>query len=473
MNLVKRLGISLGLLMAIPAVAQEAPPQLISINVAGAGFAGHVLPGKVGTNFFFPKDGYFAKWSDRGIKTVRFSFKWERLQPKAMGEFDPGYAALIDKALDQAGANGIHVLLDIHNYGRYYGDIVGDKVPMDAYRNLMERIALRWGNNPAVYAYDIMNEPHGGADKYWFEMAQTGIDAIRKYDRKNTLYIEGRRYSSAYHWPKYNDDLLNLKDPSDNIVYSAHMYVDQNSSGLYKEAIGEGSYMPDPMVGVNRLKPFVEWLERNGKRGHIGEFGLPGDHPRWLEILENTLTYLQQNCIPVSYWAAGEYWGKNYPVSIEPEKDGKDKPQWLIMKKYLGTGGCSAIGPKKVADKGTDSGKETSGPVNPTNPGKPETPASTSPAQPISSSKPATPVVTAPSVPNDSTETPPASNDANAEVPTAQPVASAPTATTPATNRSSAGQATSGSSGPTGPQWNGQREWAGKDAPAYQTIGSQ
>jgi endoglucanase len=346
MQFFKRLGLVLGLLAAGAAFAQEAPPDLVGINVAGAGFGPKVLPGKHGTNYFFPPDGYFDRWAERGIKTIRFSFKWERLQPKAMGEFDTEYAARIDKALDQAGAAGIHVMLDIHNYGRYYNEIVGRDVPMDVYRDLMERIASRWGSHPSLFAYDIMNEPYGDANDYWFELAQTGIDAVRKHDKKSTLYIEGRRWSSSYNWPKYNDDLLDLKDPSDNIVYSAHMYVDKHNAGLYKEKIGEKGFSPDPMVGVNRLKPFVEWLQKHGKRGHIGEFGVPGDDERWLVIMDNALAYLQENCIPMTYWAAGSHWGPNYPLSVEPLK-GKDRPQWSVLKKYLGTGNCTAIGPAK------------------------------------------------------------------------------------------------------------------------------
>lgn len=462
MNRTKRLGIGLGLslLLAAAASAQEAPPELISINVAGAGFAGHVLPGKEGTNYFFPKDGYFQKWADKGIKTVRFSFKWERLQPKAMEEFDQAYAAHIDKAINQAGSAGIKVLLDIHNYGRYYGDIVGREVPIDAYRNLMERIALRWGSNPAVYAYDLMNEPYGDAEKYWFDMAQAGIDGIRRYDKRSTLYIEGRRWSSSYHWPKYNDDLLDLKDPSNNIVYSAHMYVDKNASGLYKEKIGTNGFDPDPMVGVQRVKPFVEWLAKHGQRGHIGEFGVPYDDPRWLEIMDNTLAYLQKNCIPLSYWAAGSYWGRDYPMSVEPQ-DGKDRPQWSVLKKYLGTGGCSTIGPKReVSDSGQpqkpDFGNSKPvGPVNPVNV-TPTAPVYTTPVAVLPS-----PAPTVPSTPNASTD--------SGAVPGTMPVSSqSASASTVADRPVSRAERSS-----TGPQWAGKQEWAGKETPAYQTISAQ
>lgn len=323
------------------ASAQTKPVELIGINVAGAGFASSVLPGKHGTNFFFPPKGYYEKWQQKGISWVRFSFIWERLQPKANGEFDEAYAKLIDKTLDEAQQAGIEVMLDVHNYGRYYGKVIGtDDVPISAYQNLMERIAKRWGSHPAVYSYDLMNEPHGAANKYWPQVAQAGINGVRKFDSKNDIYVEGAEYSSALRWPKLNDNLLDLKDPADKLIYSAHMYIDPDASGLYKTALAADL---DPQIGVKRLEPFVNWLIEHNKKGHIGEFGVPAEDESGLKALDQTLAYLQKHCIPFAYWAAGPSWGKN-KLSVEPVK-GVDRPQWEVLKKYLGGGNCTRIGP--------------------------------------------------------------------------------------------------------------------------------
>jgi endoglucanase len=329
------MGISLG------AAAEGEKVELIGLNVAGAAFASSYIPGQHGTNYFFPGDDYFDKWRDKGVRRIRFSILWERLQPEMKGELDEDYARRIDTMLAEAEAHNIKVLLDVHNYGRYYGKTVGtEEAPLAIYRDLMERIARRWGENPAVYAYDIMNEPYGSANAYWPALAQVGIDGIRTYDQRKAIYVEGRNWSSAQNWPGYNDSLLALEDPADNIVFSAHIYIDPNSSGSYTEALSED---PDPMIGVNRVKPFVNWLIKHGKRGHIGEFGVPGDDPRWLVPMDNLLAYLQQQCIPFDYWAAGPSWG-GYKLSVEPIK-GEDRPQWPVLAKYLGGGSCTAIGP--------------------------------------------------------------------------------------------------------------------------------
>jgi endoglucanase len=323
--------------------AQEHPVDLIGLNIAGAGFASGVIPGKHGTNYFFPGEGYFDKWKARGIRTIRFSIIWERLQPELNAALDENYSLLMDRMFEQAAENDIRVILDVHNYSRFKGEIIGtSSVPISAYQDLMERIARRWSGYAALYAYDIMNEPYGAANEYWPTVAQAGIDGIRKYDRSRPLFIEGRAWSSSYNWPRLNEPLLALKDPADNLIFSAHAYVDSNSSGKYKEGPGDDF---DPMAGVKRVTPFVNWLIKNGKKGHIGEFGVPGDDPRWLQAMDNLLAYLQEHCIPMTYWAAGPSWG-TYKLSVEPLK-GEDRPQWAVLEKYIGQGSCSEIGPIK------------------------------------------------------------------------------------------------------------------------------
>ncbi|SDS95600.1 endoglucanase [Halopseudomonas xinjiangensis] len=317
--------------------------ELIGINVAGAEFTSKELPGKHGTHYFFPDEGYFKYWQDKGIRNVRFPVKWERLQPSLNGELDETYAELIDSMLDDAARHDMDIILDVHNYARYRGDVIGSEaVPFGAYEDLMARIAKRWHNHSALYAYDIMNEPYGDAEDNWPEAAQAGIDGIRAHDRKRPLYIEGNSWSSAARWQKYAEPLLDLKDPADNIVFSAHLYIDHDASGRYKEKPTKNF---DTSVGVKRAEPFIEWLQEHGKRGHIGEFGIPDDHPKWNEAAEELLSYLQQHCIPVSYWAAGPSWGK-YRLSIEP-KDGKDRPQMAVLEKFIGEGGCKGYGPVK------------------------------------------------------------------------------------------------------------------------------
>ncbi|TWI54369.1 endoglucanase [Pseudomonas duriflava] len=329
------------LFLAPHAQAETFPSHLIGLNFSGAGFAAQVLPGVHGTNYFFPDDSYFRRWGYRGVRVVRLPITWERLQPQLNGELDQQYAELITKALDSAKRYKMRVVLDIHNYGRYRDQIVGsDAVPYSAYQNALQRVAKAWNQHPALLAYDIMNEPHDVGD-HWASAAQHGIDGIRSVDKSRPILIEGNSWSSSARWPQVNKELLDLKDPADNLIFSAHLYFDEDGGGRYES---KDTSKLDPMIGVKRAEPFIEWLKANNKKGHIGEFGVPDDDPRWLEAMDNLLKYLKQHCVPATYWAAGPGWG-NYPLAIEPINN-KERPQWRILKKYVKDESCSAIGPK-------------------------------------------------------------------------------------------------------------------------------
>ena len=70
-----------------------------------------------------------------------------------------------------------------------------------------------------------------------------------------------------------------------------------------------------------------------GKKGFIGEFGVPHNDPRWNTVLDNFLFYLNANNVGGTYWAGGTWWG-SYPLSIEPTDNfATHKPQMSVLQK--------------------------------------------------------------------------------------------------------------------------------------------
>jgi len=309
---------------------------LIQVNLAGAEFG--TVPGRNGFDYMFPTIESLDKWKANGIKVIRVPILWERLQPALNGKLDAIYAPAIDETLARAQARGMSVIIDIHNYGQYKKQTIGSAaVPLASYKNLLERMAERWHSSPGLHGYDLMNEPHDGADAAWPAIAQAGIDGVRKYDKVRPIYVEGRAWSNALNWPAFNGPLLLLRDPSNNIIFSAHLYLDPDTSGFYKNPPAKDF---DLNIGVNRAKPFVEWLVRNKRNGHIGEFGVPNSDPRWSQAMDRLLAYLKLHCVPLAYWAAGPLWG-DYPLSIEP-RTGVKVPQWTVLDRYVRDGNnCS------------------------------------------------------------------------------------------------------------------------------------
>ncbi|WNG15911.1 glycoside hydrolase family 5 protein [Cystobacter fuscus] len=140
------------------------------INLMDLGNAGHVLPGTYGTTYSKPTLESLRFLKERGHDVVRIPFMWERIQPDLNKGLDTAYKSLLLQTLQDAYAVGLKVIVDMHNYGRYtsggvtraFGEAGG---PTSAqYANAWSLIASAIKADAraysAVYAYDIMNEPH-------------------------------------------------------------------------------------------------------------------------------------------------------------------------------------------------------------------------------------------------------------------------------------------------------------------------
>src|SRR5690606_18099224 len=155
------------------------PPQedarerisLVGVNLSGAGFGSSVLPGKHGTNYIYPAESYYQKYAGQGLNLVRLPFLWERIQPALDSELNAAELARLVQSLDFAHKYGVKVILDLHNYYRYYGKLIGSpEVPITSFADVWRRIAQQVGEHPAVSGYGLMNEPYG-TNGLWPEAA--------------------------------------------------------------------------------------------------------------------------------------------------------------------------------------------------------------------------------------------------------------------------------------------------------------
>lgn len=325
------------------ATAQTAPSPipLVGVNLAGGEFGSNV-PGKFGTDYTFPNEAQFRKQAERGFKLVRLPFRWERIRPSLGADLDAAELGRLRQTLDYADKYGIKVILDMHNYYRYYKQLIAtEEVPIVAFADTWRRLAQQLGSHPALYGYGLMNEPYN-TNGFWPQAALAASRAIREVETGKWIFVAGDRYSSAYHFPGYNANLIAdpwMRDPANKLVYEGHLYLDRDFSGKYldKEAVF------DPQVGVNRARPFVDWLRQNGLRGYIGEHGVPDWSPTAIVAMDNLLAYLAQHCVISTYWAGGPWWG-NYVLSLDVSSNAY-RPQLPVLQKHMGYTGCTTLGP--------------------------------------------------------------------------------------------------------------------------------
>lgn len=309
-------------------VRDSQAPKLLGVSLAGAEFGEQRLPGRVNFDYVYPTDrDVYRYYSGKGFGIIRLPFLWERVQPKPFGPLAPEEVAAIRGVLDHAAAANQQVILDLHNYGRYYRE------PMriaDAPRlaDLWVRIAHEFRGHPGVYGYELMNEPHDLPDGSagWAQICQLVTNAVRTEDTTSWVLIPGYSWQGAESWPRENPT-LDVHDGSGLLLYAAHQYFDGDNSGTYRAGFDASSLD----VGVQRIRPFAEWLAARNARGILTEFGVPDDDPRWLAVLERFLraVHADERMVGGVYWAGGPWWG-TYPLSIEP-RGGRDRPQMSVL----------------------------------------------------------------------------------------------------------------------------------------------
>lgn len=309
------------------------------VNLAGAEFFHKKMKGVgiFGKDYHYPTIEELDYWKSKGMTLIRLPFKWERIQHQLYGKLNRKEINYVKYLLKEAQKRNMKILLDMHNYGRRKDNgksrIIGDSITIDHFAYAWKLIAKELKGNKGLYGYGLMNEPHNMLDSVpWFTIAQKTINEIRRVDSKTAIVVGGNFWSSAMQWQKVSDNLKDLIDPSHNLIFEAHCYFDKDGSGVYRYSYDEEKAYPN--IGIDRVRPFVEWLKKNKLRGFMGEYGIPGNDERWLECLENFLSYINKENINGTYWAAGAQWN-NYILSIHPDENyRKDKVQLGIVSKF-------------------------------------------------------------------------------------------------------------------------------------------
>jgi endoglucanase len=322
-------------LLAVPLIANAIcldAPRLTGVNLAGAEFNSKKLPGVMFKDYTYPNEAEMTYIAAQGANSIRLPLRWERLQREANGPLDAAELRQLKKTVDSANAKGLCVILDIHNYAKYYGVSMKDEASLeDAFVNLWVRIAAEFTDTEDT-VFGLMNEPVNIPLPRWAVLAKRTLAELRKEGSRNRVFIGGGHWSGLHDWFKDHGGQSNaaafadLKDPLNRVTLEVHQYADEYYSGTKTDCHPPEHFDP-------RFERIAAWADEHGQRLFLGEFGVPQTEPclatlkRFMSLMNGSVWH------GWSYWAAGSWWG-SYPFALNTNAE-TPSPQWAILKPYF------------------------------------------------------------------------------------------------------------------------------------------
>ncbi|RAL08217.1 putative endoglucanase [Aspergillus homomorphus CBS 101889] len=279
-------------------------------NESGAEFGQANIPGKLGTDYIWPDADKIKVLVNAGMNIFRVPFMMERLIPTQLtGAADATYMADLKATVESITSLGAYAVVDPHNFGRYYGNIITSTSDFAAFWTTVAKV---FASNDHVI-FDTNNEFHDEDQTLVLNLNQAAITAIRAAGATSQyIFVEGNSYSGAWTWTTYNTNLVNLTDPSDKIIYEMHQYLDSDGSGTSADCVSS-------TIGAERVASATTWLRQNGKRAILGEFA-GGANSQCLTAVQGMLDALSAASdvwLGALWWSAGPWWG-TYIFNMEP-----------------------------------------------------------------------------------------------------------------------------------------------------------
>jgi endoglucanase len=163
------------------------------------------------------KADFFKHIKDAGFNSVRVPVRWSaHAGTDAPYTIEPKFFERIDWVLDQAAANRLHVVLNVHHYEEL--DKEPDKnVPRLA--GLWKQIAARYKDRPATVYFELYNEPHDKlTEEKWNAALPAVLAAVRQTNPTRPVIVGPGQWNGIRALPK-------LQLPNDpNVIVTVHYY---------------------------------------------------------------------------------------------------------------------------------------------------------------------------------------------------------------------------------------------------------
>ncbi|KAK8872633.1 glycoside hydrolase superfamily [Apiospora arundinis] len=321
------------LLLALASIAQ-AKVQYLGVAIAGGDFGCQIDGNCAISSAQLPSDGadqmkHFV--GDLGMNMMRLPISWQFLVNNQLGgSLDANNLGKYDQMVQSCLKTGAHCMIDIHNFARWNGGVIGQGGPSDdQFVSLWSQLASKYAANDKV-AFEIMNEPHDLDINLWAQTCQKVVTAIRQAGAKSQMILlPGTNFDSAATLVSSGSAaaLMGIKNPdgtTDNLVLDIHKYLDEDNSGTHKECVTDN---------VDAFKDVATFLRANGRKGLVSESGA-SSAASCLKAFCSQNNFINANSdVFVGFvgWAAGSF-DASYVLGLTPTKqNGKYVDNQVMM----------------------------------------------------------------------------------------------------------------------------------------------
>ncbi len=270
------------------------------------------------------KDGDFEELAKWNVNLIRWQLNRSLGKEYTLDEYKAHTAEKLkelDRVLPIAAKNGVKVVVDLHPFEG--GKLILSSPEGRAYIvELWREIAKKYKGNPAIWGYDILNEPHSRnlrpGDPSWPEIATGVVKAIREVDPEIPIIVESDKMA---HY-EYLEFLPVFDSP--NIVYSIHIYHPGGLTHQLDPKKGPFAGYPDQEKGWNKemlrasLAKAREFQLKTGARIYVGEFGCIRWAPGAADYIKDLIDIFEEYGWDWSYHAFREWPGWSAEHSDDP-----------------------------------------------------------------------------------------------------------------------------------------------------------
>ncbi|KAJ8487851.1 hypothetical protein ONZ45_g14184 [Pleurotus djamor] len=319
--------------------------RFTGVNIAGFDFGCNVDGDCTASAAWPPLSQYYGSdgagqmnhfVNDDGFNTFRLPVGWQFLVNDVLGgPIDEDNFKEYDDLVQTCLATGAHCIIDIHNYARWNGKIIGQGGPTDEqFASLWSQIATKYATTDRVM-FGVMNEPHDVPDiQRWAQSVQAAVTAIREAGATTQLILlPGNNWTSAATFVSNGsaDALGKVTNPDGSVtglIFDVHKYLDYDNSGTNAECVTNNI--------AEAWSPLADYLRAHNRQAINTETG-GGNVASCVQFMCEQVAYQEaNNDVFLGYigWSAGNFY-PTYVLGEVPTATGSGWTDTLLVESCL------------------------------------------------------------------------------------------------------------------------------------------